>query len=96
MLRCNQSDSSYQLILVLKSPQLPDNIAAIGLKKGTSVIFKVATQLYTDENNFLSFIEIPATANSKEAKLDLQKKIVVLKNFHLNDLSEGSTFTCQY
>lgn len=96
LIRCNQNGSTYQLVLVLRSPQLPDGVTAIGLKKGASVIFKVASQMYTDENSLLSLIQIPATANSKEAKLNLQTKVVNLKNFHLTDLKEDSAFNCQF
>jgi len=96
MIRCNQDHSAYQLVLVLRNPQLPNGITAIGLKRGTTVIFKVASQMYKDENGQLSFIETPATANSKEAKLNLQTKTANLYKFHLSDLNDGTTFNCQF
>jgi|GEM_PF-6790769 len=96
MIRCNQNHSNYQLVLVLRSPQLPQDVSAIGLKKGAAVIFKVSSQLYKDENGLLVFAEAPASARSKEAKLNLQTKTATLHNFRLSDLSEGASFNCQF
>lgn len=96
MIRCNLENSSYQLVLVLRNPQLPQGVSALGLKKGSSVIFKVSGQMYTDENNFLSITEVPTSAFSKEAKLNVNTKVATLKNFHLADLKEGSSFKCQF
>ena len=96
IIRCSHNGSTYQLVLVLKSPQLRDGITAIDLKKGASVIFKVTSQTYTDDNNLLSFIQTPATANSREAKLNIQTKVANLKNFHLADLKESSDFNCEF
>ena len=96
MIRCYQSNPTYQLVLVLKSPELPQDVTAIGLKKGFVVIFKVASQLYKDANGLLSFIETPASAKSKEVKLNLQTKTANLYNFHRSDLRNGSTFNCLF
>ncbi len=96
MIRCNHESSSFQLVLIIKNPQLPEGFTAIGLKNGSTVIFKVATQIYTDEKSLLSFIETPATATSKEAKLNLQTKVATLLNFHMQDLPDGSTFNCDF
>ena len=88
--------SSYKLVLILKDPQLSEGITAIGLKDGNSVVFKVATQIYTytDQPNSLSFMEIPATSGSKLVVLDLQTKVAKVSNFKISDLEDGSEFTC--
>lgn len=93
---CQQANSTYELVLLLKHQQLPEGIKMIGLKNGNSVIFKVAAQIYMDANNLLSFIETPATSASKQVKLNLETKEATLSNFHTDDLSEGSRFICNY
>jgi hypothetical protein len=93
LIRCNQSNN--QQVLVLKSPQLPDGISAIGLLNGTKVVFKVPAQMYQDDNGLLSLMETPATPTSKEAKLNTQTKTAKLIQFHLSDPAEGAAFICQ-
>jgi len=95
-INCSQANSQYVLVLLLKSPQIPDGFTAFGLKKDTSVIFKTASQMFTDENNQLNFIEAPAKEPSKKVILNLQSKVATLQNFHLFDLDEGSQFNCQF
>jgi hypothetical protein len=95
-IECNLVSSNYKLVLLLKSPQIPAGYTAFGLKNGTSVVFKTASQSFHDGTNILKFVESPATANSKEVVLDLQTKIAKLNHFHRTDLPEGSEFNCQY
>ena len=98
MIRCDQQNSNYQLVLVLKNPQLPRGITAIALKDSTTVVFKVASRMFTvsAEPDAISFIEIPATPSSKLVKLDLQTKVATLLNFSAPNLESGSTFGCQF
>jgi len=75
-IKCDQDFSNYQLVLVIKDQNLPEEVTAIALKDDETVLFKVATQIYTVEGepNILNFVEIPATTTSKEVKLNLTKK----------------------
>jgi hypothetical protein len=98
MIRCNQTSSNYQLVLILRSPQLPLGVSAIGLKDGTRVVFKVASQMFTvtDEPHVINFNEVPATTSSKAVKLDLQTKVATLLNFSAPGLENGSAFICRF
>lgn len=95
-IECSHASSNYKLVLLLKSPQLPDGYTAFGLKNGPSLVFKVASQAFKDGDNILKFIESPATVNSKEVNLNLQSKVATLSHFHLTDLADGSDFSCQF
>ena len=92
----NDAGSNYQLILLLKSPHIPAGYTAFGLKKGASVVFKTASQTFKDGDNFLKFVESPATPTSKEVALNLGTKVAKLNHFHRTDLADGSEFACQY
>ncbi len=96
MIHCGQQGSLYELVLALRNQQLPKDVTAVALKKNQLVIFKIATQVYQDSNGLLSFVEIPAGAHSKEAKLNLETKEATLSNFRADDLTEGSIFNCQF
>jgi PBP1b-binding outer membrane lipoprotein LpoB len=95
---CDQGSTSYQLVLVIKDQNLPEGVSVVGLKHNEDVQFKVTTQTYTsdDDSEILSFIEVPATENSKEVKLNLSDKTAVLMNSQIQELDENPIFSCNF
>ncbi len=92
---CIHPNSPYQLVLVLKDTHLQDGVTAMGLKKGAFLVFKVATQQYTDAYGRLNFNEIPATSQSKQVIVNTATKTAILNHFSTYDLPEGSSFKCE-
>jgi len=95
---CHQSDSDYQLVLILKDQALPDGVTAIGLKKGDDVLFKISTQTYTEvsEPRVLNFVETPSTPGVRRAKLYLATKEATLSQSQILDLDSTSVFSCKF